>query len=195
MPIAPLAPDVSAVAGDAEAALSWRAADDGDSAILHYASDAPCGGDGGLRDIGRDGNGGDYEAANGTLGFAAGEREKTVSVTVLDDAHDEGEETLTLTLSNASGTRIADGTATGTIENSDPMPKAWMVRFRRTVGSHVVDALNAKLDGAGDSHVTVAGINLVGAKGEEPTLTDDDPFALPEWAKNAGREGDTAWVR
>ena len=47
----------------------------------------------------------DYTSASGTLTFATGERLKTVEVTVLDDAHDEGEETLTLTLSNASGAR------------------------------------------------------------------------------------------
>ena len=42
---------------------------------------------------------------------------KWVTVAVLDDKHDEGEETLTLTLSNGGGrARIADGTATGTIE-------------------------------------------------------------------------------
>ena len=39
----------------------------------------------------------DYTAVEGTLTFAPGETEKTVSVEVLDDAHDEGEETLTLT--------------------------------------------------------------------------------------------------
>ena len=76
----------------------------------------------------------DYTAASGTLTFAAGETEKTVSVPVLDDAHDEGSETLTLTLSNASGAYLADGTATGTINNTDHMPQAWMVRFGRTVG-------------------------------------------------------------
>ena len=47
--------------------------------------------------------GADYTATSGTLSFAAGETAKTVLVPVLDDAHDEGTETLTLTLSNARG--------------------------------------------------------------------------------------------
>ena len=135
----------------------------------------------------------DYTSASGTLTFATGERSKTIEVGVLDDAHDEGEETLTLTLSNPSGAYLADATATGTIENSDHMPKAWMVRFGRTVGSQVVDALNARLDGAGGSHVTVAGINLIGAPGLEPQA-EDDPFGLPEWAKNAEREADARTI-
>ena len=136
----------------------------------------------------------DYTSASGTLTFATGERSKTVEVTVFDDAHDEGEETLALALSNPSGAYLADATATGTIENSDHMPKAWMVRFGRTVGSQVVDALNARLDGAGGSHVTVAGINLIGAPGLEPQAEDDDPFGLPEWAKNAEREADARTI-
>ena len=136
----------------------------------------------------------DYTSASGTLTFAAGERSKTIEVGVLDDAHDEGEETLTLTLSNPSGAYLADATATGTIENSDHMPKAWMVRFGRTVGSQVVDALTQRLDGAGGSHVTVAGIKLVGAPGLGPQAEDDDPFGLPEWAKNAEREADARTI-
>ena len=138
--------------------------------------------------------GDDYVAQSGTLTFAAGETAKSVDVEVLDDVHDEGTETMTLTLSNPSGARIADGSATGRIENNDPMPKAWMVRFGRTVGSQVVDALNARLDGAGGSHVTVAGVNLVGAPGAEPQADNDDPFGLPEWAKNAGREADAQTI-
>ena len=132
----------------------------------------------------------DYTSASGTLTFATGERSKTVEVTVLDDAHDEGEETLTLTLSNPSGAYLADATATGTIENKDHMPKAWMVRFGRTVGSQVVDALTQRLDGAGGSHVTVGGINLTGAPGVEPEAEAGDPFGLPEWAKQTRREED-----
>ena len=42
--------------------------------------------------------GSDYIAASGTLTFTAGQTSKTVTVAVLDDAHDENDETLTLTL-------------------------------------------------------------------------------------------------
>ena len=79
--------------------------------------------------------GSDYTATSGTLTFGAGETSKTVSVPVADDSHDDDGETLTLTLSNASGARIADGEATGTINNSDAIPKAWIARFGRTVPS------------------------------------------------------------
>ena len=129
----------------------------------------------------------DYSATSGTLTFAPGEREKTVSVPVLDDAHDEGSETMTLTLSSASGAHVIDGTAIGTINNSDPMPLAWMVRFGRTVGSHVVDALGQRLEGGTASHVTVGGIPLTGTPGTLPEAQSDDPFALPAWASGTQR--------
>ncbi len=89
--------------------------------------------------------GDDYTAASGTLTFAAGERSKTIEVGVLDDAHDEGEETLTLRLSTPSGGRLADGEATGTIENHDPMPKALLARFGRTAAVHVVEHVEERL--------------------------------------------------
>ena len=133
--------------------------------------------------------GDDYESTSGTLTFAPGDTEKTIEVTVLNDAHDESEETMTLTLSNAVGARIEDGTATGTIENTDPMPKAWMVRFGRTVGSQVVDALTERLDGAQSSHVTVGGVRLRGETPDEPEAETDDPFALPAWATEQREAG------
>ena len=132
--------------------------------------------------------GDDYVETNGTLTFAPAETSKTVEVEVLEDSHDEGSETMRLTLTNAAGARIADGTAIGTIENSDPMPQAWMVRFGRTVASQVVDALGQRLAGGQASHVTVAGVPLTG--GAAPVSDDevDDVFGLPEWAKRARRE-------
>ena len=89
--------------------------------------------------------GSDYTAASGTLTFAAGERTKTVSVDLLDDTHDEGEETFTLTLSNASGAFITDSEATGTIENHDPMPRALLARFGRAAAVHVVEHVEERL--------------------------------------------------
>ena len=56
-------------------------------------------------------SGADYTAASDRLILASSETEKTVSVAVLDDSHDDGQETLRLVFSNASGVRIADAEA------------------------------------------------------------------------------------
>ena len=90
--------------------------------------------------------GDDYQAASGTLKFRAGESSQRIEVAVLDDDHDEGEETLTLTLSNASSGRLTDGAATGTIENRDPLPRALLARFGRTAAVHVVEQVEARLE-------------------------------------------------
>ena len=87
----------------------------------------------------------DYRAASGTLKFRGGESSKTVEVAVFDDSHDEGEETLTLRLSNASSGRVTDGEATGTIKNSDPLPRALLARFGRAAAVHVVEHVEERL--------------------------------------------------
>lgn len=51
----------------------------------------------------------DYTATSGTLTFAAGERSKTVSVPLIDDAFEESRETFVFRLTNAQGARIEDG--------------------------------------------------------------------------------------
>ena len=92
--------------------------------------------------------GADYPATSGTLTFAPGETAKTISVPVFEDGHDEDHETLTLTLSNPHPwrrVRLHDATATGTISNSDPMPRAWIARFGRTVADQVLDAVDARM--------------------------------------------------
>ena len=104
----------------------------------------------------------DYTATSGTLRFAPGETEKTVSVAILDDAHDEGKERFTLLLSNPSGARIADGKATGTIRNEDPLQRDWLARFGRAAASDAIAAVTARFEtprGAG-SHLTFAGQRL-----------------------------------
>ena len=99
--------------------------------------------------------GSDYTARSGTLSFAPGETAKTAEVAVLDDSHDEGSETLKLVLSNPSGAFLADGEATGTIENSDHMPQAWLGRFGRTVAEQVLDAVEERILSAPQAGVQV----------------------------------------
>ncbi len=66
--------------------------------------------------------GSDYTAiSTTTLSFLAGESSKTVDITITSDQIVEIDETLTLTLSNPTGTNviIGDSTGTGTITNDD----------------------------------------------------------------------------
>ena len=60
--------------------------------------------------------------------------------------------------SNATGARIADATATGTIENdNDPLQQAWIERFARTVATQAVDAFAERFAGGGATHLTIGG--------------------------------------
>ena len=143
--------------------------------------------------------GSDYTAASGTLTFAPGETGKTVSVTVLDDAHDEGSETLTLTLSSPSGAVVADGEATGTITNTDAMPKAWLARFGRTVAGQVLDAVESRLEAprAAGVEASLAGQRLGGASPEEDEArerreAEDRMAALADWVRGETSEEDRA---
>ncbi|HEX8286252.1 MAG TPA: Calx-beta domain-containing protein [Pyrinomonadaceae bacterium] len=68
--------------------------------------------------------GSDYTAASGTLNFAAGETSKTFNVSVSDDALDEVDETVNLTLSGPAGgaTLGTQTTAVLTINDNDAAP-------------------------------------------------------------------------
>ena len=115
----------------------------------------------------------DYTAANGTLTFAASEVTRTVSVQVLDDAHNEGSETVTFTLSNPDPARVklADAEATGTITNTDAMPRAWLARFGRAVAERHVAAVRDRLRADRSPGFTgrFAGQPLPGPAGTEGT--------------------------
>ncbi len=137
----------------------------------------------------------DYTATSGTLSFAAGETSKTVSVPVLDDAHDEGSETLTLTLSNPSGAYLADGTATGTITNSDLMPRAWLARFGRTVADQVLDAVEERMAGSRStgSEVTLAGQRLGGAE-PDANASEARLEAFTDWLRGEAEDETRAFT-
>ena len=133
--------------------------------------------------------GADYANTSGTLTFAAGETSKTVPVAVLDDGHDEGSETMTLTLSNPSPARVklADGEATGTIDNSDPAQQAWLSRFGRTAADHALQAIGQRWQAAGQAqprqtHLTIGGRRFDNLFQTRSASTQDaspsDPFGL-----------------
>ena len=148
---------------------------------------------------------GDYMPQADLLVFPKGVTTRTVSVPVCDDAHDEGAETMTFELVGEppllqierdedgnrvlddglprwARARIADRVATGTITNDDHMPRVWLARFGRTVGTQVLDALGERFTtSGGGSQVTVGGIALT-AEGRVPDEARTDPFALPQWA-------------
>ena len=120
----------------------------------------------------------DYTAVSGTLVFPPGETEQTVAVAILDDAIDEGRETFFLRLSNPQGAYLRNihREAKGVIVNDDPLQKAWLSRFGRTVGSQVTDAVSERLAGglAPGVHVTLAGQAL------DLTRTDGGPAQTEE---------------
>ena len=130
--------------------------------------------------------GSDYEAARGTLTFEPGQTSKTVSVAVLDDDLDEGSETFTLALfdPNPLSVLLADAQATGTIVNSDTMPKAWLGRFGRTVADQVHDAVESRMRAARRPgvEVTLAGQRVGGPAPEE----DADAARVSAWQERAG---------
>ena len=150
--------------------------------------------------------GADYTATNGTLTFTAGETSKTVSVIVLGDSHNEGNETLTLTLSNAVGAVIDDGEATGTITNDGPIPQAWIARFGRTVAHQVLDAVQGRMqtDATPGRDVVLAGIQLGnddhGDRGQEtagfdaPTVSGSELLSSSSFHLTAETAGsDITW--
>ncbi len=77
----------------------------------------------------------DYIATSGTLWFAPGSTTETFAVTVLGDAADEDDETLSVLLSGAAGTTLADDTGIGTILDDDAAPTLSIRSARRREGN------------------------------------------------------------
>jgi hypothetical protein len=62
----------------------------------------------------------DYQAATGSINFAAGEQSKTIGITVNGDIENETSEKFFVYLSNPSNAHVFDEVGEGTIINSDP---------------------------------------------------------------------------
>ena len=125
----------------------------------------------------------DYLESSGTLTFAAGETDRVVAVTVLDDAHDESEETFVLRLSGSVGAELAAAQATGTIANSDPMPRAWLGRFGRTAWEHTLGAVDERLRNAriGRTYARVGGRSIADKPVDAGFGEEQRTAELAEW--------------
>ena len=71
-------------------------------------------------------------------------------VTILDDSHDDGGETFQLEVGFADSEpaplrSLGEARGTVTIENSDPLPGAWLARFGRAVAEQALDGITARM--------------------------------------------------
>ncbi len=92
----------------------------------------------------------DFKPIAGTLVFRPADSKrrtasKSLCVKVLDDAHDEGVEEMTLVLSNPVRASLVDGTATGSISNTDPMPRGFLGRFGRTAAVEIIAQVEERI--------------------------------------------------
>ncbi len=111
--------------------------------------------------------------------FRKGETEKKISVSTLRDAHDDDGETFEVVIHLALAghgetfdVTVADGVATGTITNDDPLPAAYLARFGRTVAEQALDGIAARLTAPRTPGVqgTLAGTALGATPDAGPTL-------------------------
>ena len=144
----------------------------------------------------------DFTPISGTLVFRPSEsRHRTASkslcVEVIDDDHDEDTETMTLVLSNPVRAYLADGTATGSISNTDPMPRALMARFGRATAVEVVEQVEARLEARRERGFEARFARPATAVGDgaRPRAR----FPQPAWhghrRASAGRKGRPAGIR
>jgi hypothetical protein len=117
----------------------------------------------------------DYTAASGTLTFDAGDTTATFTVPVLADSFPENNETVTLTLSNASNATISDATGTLTITDDDSISFTAADIATSADGAHDVEL--ADMDGDGD-------LDIVTASYLDDTIAwyENDGAANPSWS-------------
>ena len=112
----------------------------------------------------------DYEAVAGTATIAAGETGTRIVVPLHVDVISEPDETFTVTLGGADGARLADTSATGTIEDpagDGAAPQQWLGRFGRIAGSQVMGIIGNQIASTRDGgpEVSIAGRSLFGDAG------------------------------
>ncbi len=104
----------------------------------------------------------DYKSAAGAVVFRPGVTERRIRVETREDDHNDPDETMQVRLSSPRGVLIADGIATGTINNWDALPVAWLARFGRAMTEQALEGIEQRLTAPREAGTqgTVAGMTL-----------------------------------
>ena len=105
------------------------------------------------------------------------------------------------TVRSIDGVPAAPGNLTlGTIENTGPMPRAWLARFGRTVAEQVIDAVEGRFSAERTPGVEMrlAGQALGGASAEEREALEESEAekrleAMTSWLRGAQEDGEHGW--
>jgi len=122
--------------------------------------------------------GSDYTAANGTLTFSPGNTSKTFSVSILEDALVEGNETVNLSLTNPSNATLGTpSTAVLTIVDNDA-PHISVDPMAKNFGSINVSSSSSPqtftVRNVGNADLTVGTINITGTNANQFTIQNDN---------------------
>ena len=149
----------------------------------------------------------DYRPVDETIVIPGGSTTWNVDVALFDDPVDDDGETVKVRIGNAwllsdQGVAvrpldITGAEATGTINNSDPMPRAWLSRFGRTVAAQVMDAVDGRLRASRRPGVeaTLAGQRFGGALGPRAGEAGAGAESVPEPGARARLEAAASWLR
>jgi hypothetical protein len=119
--------------------------------------------------------GSDYVAASGTLTFDPGEKAKTVDITINGETTLEPDESLTVNLSNPVNATIADGSATGTIQNDDHSPSPHPGHYAGTTSNGSALGFDVAGDGSAVANLTFTVHSSCFILGTSPDL----PITVP----------------
>jgi hypothetical protein len=149
--------------------------------------------------------GSDYTAANGTITFAPGEKQKTISISVAGDRRIEADETFSVTLSSPVNATIAKGTSTVTITNDDTAAAVTPGSYKGSTqnGNYVFFTVGADRTVTGlrlnDLSETCdpGGLRLTGGSDFGSSLFhigDDGSFSAEGTWSGSEQQGDTEWT-
>ena len=139
------------------------------------------------------GTGNDYTTASGTLEFTTGQTSKTIDVTTLEDSLNEASETYTLTLTGVSGVTgvsLGKASATGTIEDDDPISAALATTYTASVAEGDDATYEVNLTGGTSTAEVVVNYAVDGSS----TVTSGTDYTAPSGKLTIAAEGTSGTI-